>query len=90
MSNEPISWHTFEDKQREVIRCDSSADPNAAFYAALVIQQIPIKGERGSNFSDTSFTVHIYQPLTLHNFLPVPLRVLNPVRYDHKLWPYGR
>uniref|UniRef100_A0A158R6A3 VPS13 domain-containing protein n=1 Tax=Syphacia muris TaxID=451379 RepID=A0A158R6A3_9BILA len=78
MSNEPICWHTFENKQREIIRCDSSSDPTTGFYSALVIEEILVKVEKSNCLMDSAFIVHIYHPLTFHNFLPFPITVKYP------------
>ncbi|VDM41632.1 unnamed protein product [Toxocara canis] len=78
MSNEAISWYKFEDKARYVMRCDMSDDSKRCLYAALVIEQVPVKAERSRDFVDQVYIVHIYPTVTLQNLLPFPIQVSSP------------
>lgn len=79
MSNESVCWNSFEDKARHIVRCDISDDMKQGFYAALIVEEIPVRSERGREVGDSCFIVHIYSPITLHNFLPFPLHVTDPI-----------
>lgn len=81
MSNESVCWNKFEDKARYIVRCDMTEDVKKGFYAALIVEEVPLRSERGRDFKEHSFIVHIYSPITLHNFLPFPLKVTSPVSW---------
>uniref|UniRef100_A0A915Q109 Vacuolar protein sorting-associated protein 13A n=1 Tax=Setaria digitata TaxID=48799 RepID=A0A915Q109_9BILA len=80
MSNESICWNKFNDKTRYIVRCDLSEDMKQGLFVALVIEEVLLKAERSRNLDDSCYIVHIFSPLTLHNFLPFPVRLISPVQ----------
>lgn len=79
MSNESVCWSKFEDKIRYIVRCDLSEDMRQGLFIALIVEEVPLKAERSRDLDDNSYIVHIFSPLTLHNFLPFPLQLTSPV-----------
>ncbi|VDN06934.1 unnamed protein product [Thelazia callipaeda] len=86
MSNESVCWIKFEDKARYVVRCDLSEDMKQGLFVALVVEEVPLKAERSRDLDDRSYIVHIFSPLTVHNFLPFPLRITSPITYRNDLY----
>ncbi|MCP9261143.1 Vacuolar protein sorting-associated protein 13A [Dirofilaria immitis] len=82
MSNESVCWNKFEDKARYIVRCDLSEDMKQGLFIALIVEEVPLKAERSRCSDDSSYTVHIFSPLTLHNFLPFPLRLTFPIQKE--------
>ncbi|VDP11245.1 unnamed protein product, partial [Onchocerca flexuosa] len=82
MSNESICWNKFEDKARYIVRCDLSEDMKQGLFIALIVEEVPLKAERSRNLDDSSYVVHIFSPLTLHNFLPFPLKLISPIQKE--------
>ncbi|KAL3998071.1 N-terminal region of Chorein a TM vesicle-mediated sorter family protein [Acanthocheilonema viteae] len=82
MSNESVCWNKFEDKARYIVRCDLSEDMKQGLFIALIVEEVPLKAERSRNLDDNSYVVHIFSPLTLHNFLPFPLRLTSPMQKE--------
>ncbi|VIO96842.1 Uncharacterized protein BM_BM5678 [Brugia malayi] len=82
MSNESVCWNKFEDKARYIVRCDLSEDMKQGLFVALIVEEIPLKAERSRDLDDISYIVHIFSPLTLHNFLPIALRLTSPIQKE--------
>ncbi|VDM07504.1 unnamed protein product [Wuchereria bancrofti] len=82
MSNESVCWNKFEDRARYIVRCDLSEDMKQGLFVALIVEEIPLKAERSRDLDDISYIVHIFSPLTLHNFLPIPLRLTSPIQKE--------
>ncbi|VDK42182.1 unnamed protein product [Anisakis simplex] len=81
MSNESIVWSEFKDKARYMVRCDEEGTKQC-LYAALVVEEVPVKAESRGDLSKRIFVVHIYPTVTLQNLLPFNLRVLSSVEQD--------
>uniref|UniRef100_A0A158Q918 VP13A protein n=1 Tax=Elaeophora elaphi TaxID=1147741 RepID=A0A158Q918_9BILA len=82
MSNESVCWNKFEDKARYIVRCDLSEDMKQGLFVALIVEEVRLKAERSRDLDDNSFIVHIFSPLTLHNFLPFPLHLTSPIQKE--------
>uniref|UniRef100_A0A914HUN4 Vacuolar protein sorting-associated protein 13 DH-like domain-containing protein n=1 Tax=Globodera rostochiensis TaxID=31243 RepID=A0A914HUN4_GLORO len=82
-SKEKISWLNFNTTKRQAVRCDNSVKTGKGIFIEIVVVDEPIRRSHHRFDADSvAFTVHLFAPIHFINTLPMPVKILAPIKCE--------